>query len=100
LLFALVLPLLNGVPFGLMGAYFNEVFDRYRTTLSGGAYNLGRIAAGFAPVLITALGLHEGGRYFLFTAVIGIAVAVLGAALPRVVAETSGRARLRSERAE
>lgn len=85
LLFALVLPLLNGVPFGLMGAYFNEVFERYRTTLSGGAYNLGRIAAGFAPVLITALGLHEGGRYFLFTAAIGLAVAALGMVLPRAL---------------
>lgn len=85
LLFALALPLLNGVPFGLMGAYFNEVFERYRTTLSGSAYNLGRIAAGFAPVLITTLGLHEGGRYFLFTAALGLAVAVLGAVLPRAV---------------
>lgn len=83
LLFALVLPLLNGVPFGLMGAYFNEVFDRYRTTLSGAAYNLGRILAGFAPVLLTALGLHEGGRYFLFTAAIGLAVAAIGTVLPR-----------------
>lgn len=83
LLFALVLPLLNGVPFGLMGAYFNEVFDRYRTTLSGAAYNLGRIAAGFAPVLIAALGLQEGGRYFLFTAGVGLAVAGLGTVLPR-----------------
>ncbi|MBI2511110.1 MAG: MFS transporter [Opitutae bacterium] len=87
LLFALVLPLLNGVPFGLMGAYFNEVFERYRTTLSGAAYNLGRIAAGFAPVLITALGLHEGGRYFLFTAAIGVAVAGLGAVLPRAMGD-------------
>lgn len=84
LTFALVLPLLNGVPFGLMGAYFNEVFERYRTMLSGAAYNLGRIAAGFAPVLITALGLQEGGRYFLFTAVIGLAVAGIGALLPKV----------------
>lgn len=83
LLFALALPLLNGVPFGLMGAYFNEVFDRYRTTWSGAAYNLGRIAAGFAPVLIAALGLQEGGRYFLFTAGVGLAVAGLGTVLPR-----------------
>lgn len=83
LLFALVLPLLNGVPFGLMGAYFNEVFERYRTMLSGAAYNLGRIAAGFAPVLIAVLGLQAGGRYFLFTAGIGLAVAGLGAVLPR-----------------
>src|ERR1019366_1435986 len=28
LAFALVLPALNGIPFGLMGAYFNEVFGR------------------------------------------------------------------------
>lgn len=75
--FALFLPLLNGVPFGLMGAYFNEVFGDFRTLLSGAAYNLGRIAAGFAPVLITALGLREGGNYFLFTAALGLAVLVL-----------------------
>lgn len=83
LLFALVLPLFNGVPFGLMGAYFNEVFSDYRTLLSGAAYNLGRILAGFAPVLITTLGLQEGGRYFLFTAALGVGVAGLGWVLPR-----------------
>lgn len=87
LFFALVLPLLNGVPFGLMGAYFNGVFVRYRTTLSGAAYNLGRILAGFAPVLLTAFGLHDGGRYFLFTAALGLAVAGLGFALPRTTDE-------------
>lgn len=87
LLFALVLPLLNGVPFGLMGAYFNEVFEGYRTTLSGAAYNLGRIVAGFAPVLLAALGLHEGGRYFLFTAALGLGVAALGALLPRAAGD-------------
>jgi fucose permease len=74
LVFALVLPLLNGIPFGLMGAWFNEVFGAYRTMLSGAAYNLGRILAGFAPVLITALGLHENGRYFLFSALLGLGV--------------------------
>jgi len=78
LAFALVLPLLNGIPFGLMGAYFNEVFAAYRTTLSGSAYNLGRILAGFAPVLITALGLHAGGNYFLFTAALGLGVLAIG----------------------
>ena len=77
LAFALVLPLLNGIPFGLMGAWFNEVFGAYRTMLSGAAYNLGRIAAGFAPVLITALGLHENGRYFLFSAGLGLGVLAL-----------------------
>lgn len=75
LTFALILPLLNGIPFGLMGAYFNELFREYRTMFSGAAYNLGRIAAGFSPLLITALGLHDGGRYFLFTAALGVAVA-------------------------
>jgi predicted MFS family arabinose efflux permease len=74
LVFALVLPLLNGIPFGLMGAWFNEVFGSYRTMLSGAAYNLGRILAGFAPVLIVALGLHENGRYFLFSALLGLGV--------------------------
>ena len=78
LAFALMLPLLNGIPFGLMGAYFNEVFARYRTMLSGSAYNLGRILAGFAPVLITALGLHEGGNYFLFSAALGVGVLAVG----------------------
>ena len=82
LAFALVLPALNGIPFGLMGAYFNEVFGRYPTMLSGAAYNLGRILAGFSPMLITALGLHTGGNYFLFTAALGIAVLVLGWWLP------------------
>lgn len=78
LVFAAVLPLLNGIPFGLMGAWFNEVFGAWRTMLSGAAYNLGRILAGFAPVLITALGLHEGGRYFLFSAGLGAGVLALG----------------------
>ena len=78
LAFALVLPLLNGIPFGLMGAYFNEVFAGYRTMLSGAAYNLGRILAGFAPALITALQLQRGGNYFLFTAALGVGVLVIG----------------------
>ena len=81
LAFALVLPLLNGVPFGLMGAYFNEVFAEYRTMLSGAAYNLGRILAGFAPVLVTALGLQAGGNYFLFTAALGIGVLAVGSGI-------------------
>ena len=74
LLFALLLPVLNGIPFGLMGAYFNELFGDYRTMLSGSAYNLGRILAGFAPVLLSGLGLADGGRYFAFTAAVGLAV--------------------------
>jgi len=81
LAFALTVPLLNGIPFGLMGAYFNEVFPRFRTMLSGSAYNLGRIGAGFAPALITALGLHEGRNYFLFTAVLGAAIFAIGTTL-------------------
>jgi hypothetical protein len=81
--FAMVLPLLNGIPFGLMGAWFNEVFGEYRTMLSGAAYNLGRILAGFAPVLITALGLHEHGRYFLFSAGLGVGVLGLAAVIGR-----------------
>jgi predicted MFS family arabinose efflux permease len=81
--FALVLPLLNGIPFGLMGAWFNEVFGDFRTMLSGAAYNLGRILAGFAPVLITALGLHEHGRYFLFSAGLGLGVLGLAAVIGR-----------------
>ncbi|MEO6003037.1 MAG: MFS transporter [Opitutus sp.] len=78
LTFALLLPLLNGVPFGLMGAYFNEVFVRYRTMLSGSAYNFGRILAGFSPFIIMRLGLHEGGNYFLFSAALGIGVLAVG----------------------
>lgn len=81
LLFALCLPLLNGIPFGLMGAFFNEVFVEYRTMLSGAAYNLGRILAGFSPVLITALGLNAGGNYFVFTALVGLGVALLAGGL-------------------
>lgn len=83
LAFALTLPVLNGIPFGLMGAYFNEVFGSYRTMLSGAAYNLGRILAGFSPVLIAALGLHTGGNYFLFSAAVGVGVLLLGPWLPR-----------------
>jgi MFS family permease len=79
LAFALALATLNGIPFGLMGAFFNEVFSDYRTMLSGAAYNLGRIAAGFSPVLIGALGLNAGGNYFLFTAAVGAGVLLLGA---------------------
>lgn len=83
LVFALVLPLLNGIPFGLMGAWFNEIFGTYRTMLSGAAYNLGRILAGFSPVLITALGLHENGRYFLFSALLGLGVLGLAGVMAR-----------------
>jgi MFS transporter, AAHS family, cis,cis-muconate transporter len=84
LAFALVLPLLNGIPFGLMGAFFNEVFGEYRTMLSGAAYNLGRILAGFSPALITVLGLHQGGSYFLFTAVLGAGVLALSIGAARL----------------
>lgn len=81
LAFALVLPLLNGIPFGLMGAWFNEVFPTYRTMLSGAAYNLGRILAGFAPVLIASLGLAAHGRYFLFSGFLGLGVLALAAVI-------------------
>ena len=84
LAFALALPVLNGIPFGLMGAFFNEVFGRCRTALSGAAYNLGRIAAGFSPALITALGLHQEGRYFLFTAALGAGMLALSVAASRL----------------
>jgi predicted MFS family arabinose efflux permease len=89
LVFALVLPLLNGIPFGLMGAWFNEVFGAWQTMLSGAAYNLGRILAGFAPVLITALGLNENRRYFLFSALLGLGVLGLAGVI-------AGRARART----
>jgi len=75
--FALGLPLLNGIPFGLMGAYFNEVFGDFRTMLSGAAYNLGRILAGFSPLLITGLHLDSEGNYYLFSLGLGIAMVVL-----------------------
>jgi len=75
--FALILPLLNGIPFGLMGAFFNEMFGEYRTALSGAAYNLGRILGGFAPVLVTALALHREGNYYLFSLALGGAVVVV-----------------------
>jgi putative MFS transporter len=67
-----------------MGAFFNEVFGPSRTMLSGAAYNLGRILAGFSPAFITALGLHQDGRYFIFTAALGIGVAVLSVAARRL----------------
>lgn len=89
LLFALCLPLLNGIPFGLMGAFFNEAFAEYRTMLSGAAYNLGRILAGFSPVLITALGLNAGGNYFVFTALVGLGVALLAGGLTTVTPAAS-----------
>lgn len=78
LAFALGLSLLNGVPFGLMGAFFNEVFAEYRTMLSGAAYNLGRILAGTAPWLVGVLGLHTGDRYFVFTAILAVFVLLVG----------------------
>jgi len=79
LAFALGLPLLNGIPFGLMGAFFNDVLGDYPTMLSGAAYNLGRICAGTAPWLIGALGLASGANYFLFTAL--LAGLIVGLAL-------------------
>jgi putative MFS transporter len=80
-IFSIVLSFLNGVPFGLMGALFNEMLSGYRTMLSGAAYNLGRIVAGFSPVLITTLGLDRDGNYFLFTAALGAAVLAMSAGL-------------------
>lgn len=91
LAFALILPLLNGIPFGLMGAYFNEVFRRHRTMLSGAAYNLGRIAAGFSPFIITSLGLNEGGNYFLFSSALGIGVLAVCWSIPDRIGEISER---------
>jgi len=85
LVFALALPLLNGIPFGLMGAFFNEVFGEYRTMFSGAAYNLGRIVAGFSPALITGFGLHDQGNYFVFTAALGAGVLALSGAAARLV---------------
>ena len=91
LVFALVLPLLNGIPYGLMGAYFNEAFAAFRTMLSGAAYNLGRILAGFAPVLITALGLQQDGRYFLFSAGLGLGVLGLTSLMARGAGDRFGQ---------
>lgn len=81
--FSIALSFCNGIPFGLMGALFNEMLSGYRTMLSGAAYNLGRILPAFSPVLITTLGLDREGKYFLFTAGLGLAVLVLGAGLTR-----------------
>jgi putative MFS transporter len=85
LVFSVGLPLLNGIPFGLMGAFFNEVFGEYRTMFSGAAYNIGRILAAASPPLITWLGLHERGNYFIFTAVLGAGVLALSGAAVRLV---------------
>lgn len=84
LVFALGLPLLNGIPFGLMGALFNEVFGGYRTMLAGAAYNLGRIGAGAAPWLLTAIAAHQGDNYLLFTAALAVGVLGLGVAVMRL----------------
>jgi MFS family permease len=84
LVFALALPLLNGIPFGLMGAFFNEVFGEYRTMLSGAAYNLGRIVAGFSPALIAGLCLRDPANYFIFTAALGAGVLALSGAAARL----------------
>jgi putative MFS transporter len=81
--FALGLAFLNGIPFGLMGAFFNAVFTDYRTMLSGAAYNLGRILAGSAPWLVGLLGLQHGDNYFLFTALLGLLITLLGGVLLR-----------------
>ena len=78
LAFALVLPVLNGIPFGLMGAYFTEMFARFPAMLGGSAYNLGRILAGFSPFLIAWLGLNQGTNYFMFCAALGIGVFAIG----------------------
>jgi predicted MFS family arabinose efflux permease len=79
--FALALPLINGIPFGLMGAFFNEMFGDYRTALSGAAYNLGRILGGFAPLLVTALALDEEGRYYFFSLGLGLAMLAVSVAM-------------------
>jgi len=83
LAFALGLPLLNGIPFGLMGALFNEVFGAYRTLLSGAAYNLGRILAGTAPWLLVAIDAAHGDNYLAFTAFLALGVLGLGWMLHR-----------------
>ena len=89
---------INGIPFGLMGAFFNAVFSDYRTMLSGAAYNLGRILAGSAPWLVGLLGLHQGGHYFLFTAALGLLIAAVAALiLRRAPGWASGLARMKQE---
>jgi MFS family permease len=93
LAFALVLPLLNGIPFGLMGAFFNEVFAEYRTLLSGAAYNLGRILASAAPWLVGALGLQSGGNYFLFTAILAGLILLIGVFIARRMNRVGGAGR-------
>ncbi|HET7536604.1 MAG TPA: MFS transporter [Candidatus Didemnitutus sp.] len=87
LAFALGLALINGVPFGLMGAFFNEVFAEYRTMLSGAAYNLGRVLAGSAPWLVAALGLHTGDRYVVFTAILAALVLLISVAVAKISRE-------------
>ncbi len=83
LAFALGLAFINGIPFGLMGAFFAEMFSDFRTMFSGAAYNLGRILAGSAPWLVGILGLRSGDNYFLFTALLGLALASLGTVVLR-----------------
>ncbi|MEO7599106.1 MAG: MFS transporter [Opitutus sp.] len=91
LAFALVLPVLNGIPFGLMGAYFTEVFARFPAMMAGSAYNLGRILAGFSPFVIAWLGLNRGTNYFLFCAALGVGVVAIGWGITSQTYPTSQR---------
>lgn len=67
-----VFGLLYGVPFGVNATYMTESFETsIRGTAVGGAYNIGRIGAAMAPVLIGYLA--TGGS-------IGLGFLVMGAA--------------------
>ncbi len=63
---------LYGVPYGVNATYMAESFQaRYRGTAVGGAYNLGRLGAALAPIVI---------GYFASRSSIGLGFLVMGAA--------------------
>ena len=63
---------LYGVPYGVNATYLAESFQsRYRGTAVGGAYNLGRLGAALAPIVI---------GYFASRSSIGFGFLVMGAA--------------------
>jgi AAHS family cis,cis-muconate transporter-like MFS transporter len=66
---------LYGIPYGVNATYMTESFEtEIRGTAVGGAYNIGRIGAAFAPIMIGYLAMEGsigvgflvmGGAYFL-----------------------------------
>ena len=63
---------LYGIPYGINATYMTESFStKVRGTAVGGAFNIGRIGAIFAPITIGYLAMHGS---------IGTGLMVMGAA--------------------